>query len=305
MDGPDLSGKSVNTKTLLELGRVSNLPTVWSNVLTGCVVGASLDAADTAQWVPPFLAAAVSGTLLYVGGMWLNDAFDADIDAIERPTRPIPSRRISRSFVFVVGFGLLAVALMTALIAAWLEVVSDFGLALGALGTALAVVAYDRFHKGFSWSPVLMGACRFGLYLMGALATTGQARGGVLWLALALMGYVVGLTHVARFENGTNLARLWVLLALLAPTLVTLALGAGSVPQLTLLALHVGWTVSSLLLLRQKAKGIIGRVVVRLIAGISLVDAVFLAAVGTLIPACLAVLAFVATLGLQRWVKGT
>jgi 4-hydroxybenzoate polyprenyltransferase len=237
--------------------------------------------------------------------MWLNDAFDADIDAIERPTRPIPSGRVSRRLVFVVGFGLLVVALLTSVVAGWLELVPNLGLALGAVGTALAVVAYDRFHKGFSWSPVLMGACRLGLFAMGALATTGRVQTEVLWLALALMGYVVGLTHVARFENGTTLARLWVLLALLAPTVVTLALGVPGILEVVFLALHVAWTAASLNLLRQKTKGVIGRVVVRLIAGISLLDAVFLSGSGALLPACGALLAFVATLGLQRWVKGT
>jgi 4-hydroxybenzoate polyprenyltransferase len=47
------------------------------------------------------------------------------------------------------------------------------------------------------------------------------------------------------------------------------------------------------------------RAVVSLIAGISLVDALFLAAAGALLAAAAAVLCFIATLLTQRWVSGT
>ena len=65
----------MNIATFLRLGRVSNLPTVWSNALAG--------AALAGAWPPdgrlvPLLAAM---TLAYTGGMFLNDAFDRDIDA--------------------------------------------------------------------------------------------------------------------------------------------------------------------------------------------------------------------------------
>lgn len=65
------------------LGRVSNLPTVWSNVLAGAAL------AGAAGVSPPALVALmIAISLFYVGGMWLNDAFDAEIDARERPERP-------------------------------------------------------------------------------------------------------------------------------------------------------------------------------------------------------------------------
>ena len=63
-------------RTFLELGRVSNLPTVLSNVLTGSVLGAGHLAWGAGQWVAPGVAALAS-VLFYVGGMFLNDAFDA------------------------------------------------------------------------------------------------------------------------------------------------------------------------------------------------------------------------------------
>ena len=77
----------------LRLGRVSNLPTVWSNVLAALALSGGLSqAAGIPALHVALLAAAFS--LFYVGGMYLNDAFDRHIDARERPQRPIPSGQV-------------------------------------------------------------------------------------------------------------------------------------------------------------------------------------------------------------------
>ena len=51
-------------------------------------------------------------TAFYVGGMYLNDFFDRDIDARERPGRPIHAGDISAGAVSAIGFGLLAVGVV-------------------------------------------------------------------------------------------------------------------------------------------------------------------------------------------------
>ena len=90
----------------LLLGRVSNLPTVWTNTLAGCALaGAAVGPGRLA-----LLALAFS--LLYTGGMYLNDAFDRESDARERPERPIPSGRIGARPVFAIGFALLAAGVL-------------------------------------------------------------------------------------------------------------------------------------------------------------------------------------------------
>src|SRR5262245_42903634 len=92
----------VSLATLLRLGRVSNLPTVWTNVLAGAV----LAGADWHDWrLGPVLLAM---SMFYVGGMYLNDYFDRTIDARERPERPIPSGAIRAGAVGAIGLGLLA-----------------------------------------------------------------------------------------------------------------------------------------------------------------------------------------------------
>ena len=93
----------VELTAYLRLGRVSNLPTVWTNVLAGAVLAGRAT-------VGPGRAGrslALALSLFYVGGMYLNDAFDREIDARERPERPIPSGRIGAGEVFALGFGLL------------------------------------------------------------------------------------------------------------------------------------------------------------------------------------------------------
>jgi hypothetical protein len=289
-------------RTLLDLARVSNLPTVWSNVLAGAVL------ASAEVETPPLAVAGLAASLLYSGGMFLNDAFDAEIDARERPERPIPSGRVARKTVFVLGIGLLAVAL--AVLAAF-AALSRAGVELVGTGVAIAafVLVYDRFHKGIAWSPLVMGLCRAGLYLLGALAAGGAVR-PVLLPALSLLLYVVGLTHVARFENASAVGRAWPTAFVFAPALLVLAtLDYASAPPLRLvllaatLAMHVFWTLRALRFARAGGPSI-GRAVVALIAGISLVDAVFIDSRGGGGAVVAALCAFVVTLRLQRWVRG-
>src|ERR1700752_804849 len=92
--------------TLLKLGRVSNLPTVWTNTLAGALVAGG-------SWQDARLAIAVLAmSLFYEGGMFLNDYFDREIDARERPERPIPSFEIAPGAVAAIGSGLIAAGLL-------------------------------------------------------------------------------------------------------------------------------------------------------------------------------------------------
>src|SRR5438128_2462814 len=65
-------------------------------------------------WVVALLIAASS--LIYLAGMVLNDVHDVDVDAIERPQRPIPSGRVSLVSAKRFGWGML----VSGVIAAWL-----------------------------------------------------------------------------------------------------------------------------------------------------------------------------------------
>ena len=65
-----------------------------ADILCGFLVGAAISGAGEPNWfVLPWLLLSSAG--LYLGGMVLNDVFDARLDAVERPERPIPSGRVS------------------------------------------------------------------------------------------------------------------------------------------------------------------------------------------------------------------
>ena len=73
-------------RTLLVLARISNVPTVWSNCFA-----ASLLAGGTSGSRLALLC--LGATLLYTGGMFLNDAVDQVFDRQYRPERPICPER--------------------------------------------------------------------------------------------------------------------------------------------------------------------------------------------------------------------
>ena len=173
-------------RAYLLLARVSNLPTIWSNVLAGALAASGAAALPDVDLLLQ-IAAAVS--CFYVGGMFLNDAFDAEFDARTRPERPVPSGDVTRREAFAVG-GLLLAAGMLAL---------PPGLAILMLGAALAaaILFYDFRHKGDALAPLVMGACRGLVYLI-AGAAVGDVSTAVIAGAVLMMAYVVGLTIVAK-----------------------------------------------------------------------------------------------------------
>ena len=278
----------MNAGTILRLGRVSNLPTVWTNALAGAVLAGGAQAGTVA-------VAALSLSLLYVGGMWLNDAFDAEIDARERAARPIPQGEIRRGTVFAVGFALLAAGVVAAL---------PIGAGAVALALAGAVVLYDWSHKRTALGPVVMGATRLLAYLLGAVAA-GGVTGAALLGALGLMAYVVGLTYAARQEAYDRLDRAWPLAVLAVPLVLAAAAAPGSALALVLwlaLAALVGVALRRLF---RRARGDVPRAVVTLIAGVSLYDATLVAGAGAPGLALLAGAGFGLTLALQRLAPGT
>ena len=282
----------------LLLGRVSNLPTVWTNTLAGATLaGAAVDPGRLT-----LLALAFS--LLYTGGMYLNDAFDREIDARERPERPIPSGRVSAGRVFAIGFGLLAAGVLVVAVAA-AGLSNGRAAVVSGLLLAGVITAYDAWHKANPLSPVVMGLCRVLVYVTAALAVAGRIGAPVWGGAAALLCYLVGLTYVAKQENLSEVRNLWPLAFLAAPFLyawgVLFTPGVATVLYLALL----GWVAYSIAWLVRPGRRDIRRAVVSVIAGISLLDALLIAGAGEPARAAWAVLGFALTLGFQRWVPGT
>ena len=285
----------------LKLGRVSNLPTVWTNMLAGLVLAGGL---PDARIVPLLIAL----SLFYIGGMYLNDAFDAEIDAVERPERPIPADRVGRGTIFALGFGMLAlgIVMVGAIGTIWGSGVWPL---LSGAALAGAITLYNWHHKANPLSPLIMGVCRMLVYITAGLCFLPGLPPALLLGAVLLLSYLIGLTYVAKQENLKQVKNLWPMLFLLAPLIYGLAQqGAqqGEQPVALVFAVLLGlWILVALFFIKRRQPGDIPRAVVSLIAGISLVDALLIASTGATVLAMLACLGFLLTLAFQRFVPGT
>jgi 4-hydroxybenzoate polyprenyltransferase len=277
-------------RTLLVLGRVSNLPTVWSNCLAGWWLGGGGNSGKL-----PLLLFGVSA--LFTGGMFLNDAFDAESDRQRRPSRPIPSGAISLAAVWrwsfaLIGLGALALAVL--------------GRTTGALTLALlgCIIIYSATHKAITASPWLMGFCRFWVYVIAGSTGVGGVNGGPIWCGVALAVYVAGLSSVARRKSFRGPVPYWPLLLLAAPVLLAMLMNAGDARKdaMLLSLLLVLWVARCARTIFQTGEVNVGRIVSGLLAGIVLVDWL---AVAPQIPYRLSFVVFFplfgATLALQRF----
>ena len=201
-------------RTLPVLGRVAGLPTVWSNCLAGWWLGGGGN-----LWKLPFLLLGVS--LLYTGGAFLNDAFDADADRQRRPERPIPSGKISAQLVWRTGFGQLSAGIFLLLFCGQLA-------AGAAILLALFILLYNFSHKFFTAAPWLLGACRFWIYVIGGATGAWGLNGWPILCGVALAFYIAGANFLGRREIIRGLTPLWPVLALVAPIILAMAMNTGT-----------------------------------------------------------------------------
>lgn len=177
-----------NFKDILTLCRVSNLPTVWTNVLAAIV----LSGAEVRLFDLLMLGLALS--CFYSAGMCLNDLADAEIDRIEKPQRPIPAGRISKSAALGLVVALLGLPL------ALLALLYPQALVAGLLLTGL-IILYDLKHKSSAFSVYVMASCRLLVFLLTGLAVAGSLASMVVVAGILQFAYIVLLSIVARHEN--------------------------------------------------------------------------------------------------------
>ena len=284
----------------LRLGRISNLPTVWTNTLVGVTLagGAARDARV------PILLAAFS--LFYIGGMFLNDAFDREFDARTRPDRPIPAGQVRASTVFSSGFGMLGIGVLLLVMVGYAFANGTRWLApASGLVLAAAVVLYDAWHKNNPLSPLLMGVCRMLVYVTAALAMSGSLSSRLVSATLILLSYLIGLTYTAKREHLNELGSTWPLAALAVPLIYGVVQALATLMVWPFLLALTAWVLYSLWLLWRRGPGDVPHAVASLIAGIPLLDAVILCGAGAPTLSMIAVVAFVLTAALQRVVPGT
>lgn len=256
-------------RTLLILGRVSNLPTIWTNVLVGWFLCGGGWSAELG-WI----ALGVSG--LYIGGMTLNDAFDADWDREFAPDRPIPSGKISRKAVWAVGIletlaGVLVLLALTTFHPLLLVLLVQ------------AILVYNFLHKRWRGSVIIMGLCRALVYVGAGSAVAAQTSSievspVVYFVALAVVVYIAGLTLAARSEHLKSpagisfLNRLMLMLPVLFPLFASRTMPVGPV-QIALTVVGVIGIWSWILIMRKALAEKVPKGIAYAIAGIAFFDA--------------------------------
>jgi len=202
----------------LQLMRPANIVTAWADILVGFAASGSV------VWqqidIPlVWLLLATSG--LYGGGVVFNDVFDAELDAQERPERPIPSGMIAKQNAIALGTFLLVIGIIAA------AQVSVTSLVIAAT-VAFAAIIYDAFGKHHTiFGPINMGICRGGNLLLGVSAVPAMVEH--LWfLAIIPIAYIAAITAISQGEvhggnNRTGIAAL-VLIAGVISGVVTLGL---------------------------------------------------------------------------------
>lgn len=189
---------SQRVKEYLQLIRLPNVFTTPSNILAGYFAAVTTTVAAEADGVH-LIALMVSSGLLYIAGIVLNDYFDIEIDKKERPSRPLPSGKISKGYALTIAIVALLIANIIAL------VVGPISLAIS-LALTLLIIAYDYQLKYSVLGPFAMGGTRSLNVIFGAspvlLYIDNHSVAIVGVAAASLFFYVSSITILSKKEVG-------------------------------------------------------------------------------------------------------
>ncbi|MEB2782503.1 UbiA-like protein EboC [Algoriphagus sp. C2-6-M1] len=188
----------------LQLTRPANVVTAIADIGAGFAVAGAWGfiIADWGSGANEFLInlgwLSLSTIGLYAGGVAFNDVFDSDLDAVERPERPIPSGRASKAGAAWMSFLLLVLGVVAA------AQVNTIAAGL-ALAVAVLAVLYDYWgkHQNFL-GPINMGLCRAGNLFLGVSVVPDLLP--TVWpLGFIPLIFVAAITMISRGEvHGKN-----------------------------------------------------------------------------------------------------
>jgi 4-hydroxybenzoate polyprenyltransferase len=174
-------------KPYLQLTRPANLVTAIADILAGLAI-AQFTFSD---FSPALLVASTLG--LYGGGVVMNDVFDAKLDSIERPERPIPSGKVPLISATFLGISLLVFGMLFAALFSGLS---------GQIAVLIAVltIVYNRFAKHHAFlGPLTMGMCR-GANLILGMSVIPESFQKYGWIALLPIAYIFAITMISQDE---------------------------------------------------------------------------------------------------------
>jgi hypothetical protein len=280
---------------LLRLTRPANIITAIADILAGVAISGFLRGDYD---YTPVLWLILSTIGLYGGGVVFNDVFDAKLDAVERPERPIPSGLITIAQASALGTILLIIGVASAF---------RVSLVAGALASAIAFFAllYDKWGKHQDLlGPVNMGLCR-GLNLLLGVSLV-QSQLDLYWfIAILPIMYIGAITMISRGEvHGGSRKTLYSAAFFYAIVIINIATGAVLRQEYYAIVFLISFGViifPPLFRAIRTPKGpLIGKAVKAGVLALILMDASWAAAFGEIALACGILLLLPLSIGLAR-----
>ena len=151
-----------------KLVRIPNIFTTFSNILLGYIFFTNI---DHFEFYVIFELISVSA-FLYIGGMIQNDYFDIKIDEKERPSRPLPSNKISKKNALILIYISFSYSIIISFIIGWYTLIITI--------TMVTLISlYNKFLKNTSWGCINMGIIRSLNVLLGASQSIFFIAGGM------------------------------------------------------------------------------------------------------------------------------
>lgn len=173
--------------------RPANVVTSVADVLAGIAISGYFLLYQTELQLLPIILLCIATIGLYSGGIILNDVFDAELDAKERPERPIPSGLISKQAATIFG----GICFFIGIFSAGLYSTEAQYLAVAIMVSCLI---YDKFLKHSTiFGPVNMGLCR-GLNLLLGISIVPASIQIWWYLAIIPVIYIAAITMISRGE---------------------------------------------------------------------------------------------------------
>lgn len=174
-------------KPYLQLTRPANLVTAIADILAGMAIAQF----TFSSFDPALLVVSTLG--LYGGGVVMNDVFDAKLDSIERPERPIPSGKVPLKSATILGLTLLFIGILAATLFSYQS-------GMIAVVVAALTVLYNRFAKHHVFfGPLTMGMCRGGNLLLG-MSVLPESFQQYSFVALLPIAYIAAITLISQDE---------------------------------------------------------------------------------------------------------
>lgn len=226
--------------------RPANIVTSVADVLAGIAISGFLVSAGLVEVsVNPILLLCISTIGLYGGGVVFNDVFDAALDRVERPERPIPKGIVTLGEATSLGIGLLLIGIIAATLVSLLS-------GMFALGITISALVYNKWSKHhFIAGPLNMGLCR-GLNLLLGISILPAALSITWFLAFVPIIYIAAITMISRGEvHGGSRKVLYFagfLYGFVIVAILLLSIMQGTVGWTLAFILFFGWMIFSKLI---------------------------------------------------------